>query len=46
MNLEKKLDKYWKYLETKQSPPKYVGRVNELQFSILKKLLIKKMKSF
>ena len=46
MNLEKKLDKYWKYLETKQSPPKYVGRVNELQFSILKKAIDKKNEKF
>ena len=33
-------------METKQSPPKYVGRVNELQFSIFKKAIDKKMKKF
>ena len=46
MNLEQKLDKYWKYLENKHIPPKYVGKVHELQFSILKKAIDKKNEKF
>ena len=46
MNLQLKLDKYWRYLENKYAPPKYVGRVNELQFSILKKAIDKKDEKF
>ena len=46
MNLEQKLDKYWKYLENKHIPPKYVGKVHELQFSILKKAIDKKDEKF
>ena len=42
MSLEKKLDNYWKYLESKYSPPKYVGLVNELRFLDLKKAIDKK----
>ncbi len=42
MILEKKLDKYWKFLEDKYDPPKYVGNVKEISFSYLKKAIDKK----
>ena len=37
MSLVKRLDNYWKLLEKKYSAPKYVGKVNNLKFHLLKK---------
>ena len=42
MKLEKRLDKYWKYLENNHKPPRYVGQVNELKFLDLKKAIDEK----
>ena len=46
MFLEKKLDSYWKLLESKYNAPKYVGKVKDLKSSQLKKQLIVKMRNF
>lgn len=46
MSLEKKLDLYWKYLENKYQPPKYVGLVSELSFFDLKKAVDKKNEKY
>ena len=37
MKLINKINKYWNYLEKKIPPPKYVGRVSNLDFMTLKK---------
>ncbi len=39
MQIIKKINDYWSYLEKKYPAPKYVGRVNELNFLDLKKAI-------
>ena len=46
MLLEKKLDSYWKLLESKYNAPKYVGKVKDLKFSQLKKAVDSKNEKF
>jgi len=46
MLLEKKLENYWKYLEKKYNPPKYVGKVNILKFLDFKKAIDNKNEKF
>ena len=46
MTLVKKLDNYWKLLEKKYSAPRYVGKVNNLKFSSLKKAVDSKNEKY
>ncbi len=46
MLLEKKLENYWKYLEKKHNPPKYVGTINILKFLDFKKAIDNKNEKF
>tara|TARA_B100000989_G_C19503184_1_gene455191 strand:+ start:162 stop:1049 length:888 start_codon:yes stop_codon:yes gene_type:complete len=46
MNLINKLENYWKLLEGKYSPPKYVGDVKDLDFKKLKKAIDNKDEKF
>ncbi len=39
MNLNTTIQNYWTYLEKKSLPPRYVSKVNKLDFSILKKAI-------
>ena len=45
MSLQK-INNYWSYLEKKTPPPKYVGKVSNLDFMTLKRRSIVVMKSF
>lgn len=46
MELVKKLNSYWEYLEKNYSPPKYVGKVSDLEFLTLKKAIDTKNEKF
>ena len=46
MILENTLDNYWKYLEKKYKPPKYVGKVKEIRFADLKSAINKKNEKY
>ena len=42
MSFNKLIKNYWSIIEKKNVPPKYVSKLNELDFSILKKAIDRK----
>jgi hypothetical protein len=44
--LVRRLDKYWESLEKRYSPPKYVGKVHNLEFAHLKKAIDEKNEKY
>ena len=46
MNLSKKIDTYWKTLESKYPAPVYVGKIKTIQFEQLKNAIDNKKEKF
>ena len=46
MSLQKKINKYWDYLEKKYPSPQYVGQVKYLEFKDLKEAIDSKNEDY